>query len=257
MKQKRKTYILIFLLVSCLFFSGSCGLDEYYVMDAPYVAYNIPSYSTTDYALKYFSFRTYESNMTEYTASDSSFRFLGTAVYYKIYKNYSTMASANSSISSLNSSTTYSSAAELMISDGYRQLGTSGGTITPLIAADGTDRTIIIRLTNYQSSSDFASKIYVAGSPLENDSGTTVVPMRVGNRYTFDFGRTSSSTYNAIPTSDDTDDDVSGSFSTNYDNIYFVDMYAVAVGRDTTYTTYYSHVLHLGAVPIDTTTEDN
>ena len=34
-------------------------------------------------------------------------------------------------------------------------------------------------------------------------------------------------------------------------------MYAVAVGRDTTYTTYYSNVLDLGAVPIDASSEQN
>lgn len=262
MHEKISLYTFFSLCLCCLFCFSGCGLDEYYVLDAPSYTQNIPTYSSL-FDTRYFSFNTYESGMSEYLKSDSAFKFLGTEIYYKIYNNYSTMQSNDSSISSLNSSTNYSSAASAMIETyGFKQLGTSAGTITPLIKATGSNRRVYIRLMNYQSSADFAAKIVVYTDTSETTPDTTFdangkIPMRSGNKYTFDFGRSSKDTKNAVPADGDTDVTYSSSKSEGYENCFFVDMYAVAVGRDTTYTRYYSHVLHLGAVAIDTTLEDN
>jgi hypothetical protein len=195
--------------------------------------------------------------MTDYLSSSSEFVFLGTAVYYKIFNNHSTMESEDSAIDAVNTSSNYSTAATKMIETyGFEELKTSAGTISPLVKATGSNRHVYIRLTNYQSSDDYAAKITVAGTEL-------AVPLRmvsVDSAYcTFDFGRTSGKTddgyYNEVPSKGEDDVTYSSSFSS--DGVWYVDLYAVAVGRDTTYTTSYSLVLHLGAVPIDANSEDN
>ena len=50
------------------------------------------------------------------------------------------------------------------------------------------------------------------------------------------------------------DEDVKGRAS---NGIWYVNMYAVSVGRDASYTPYYSLVCHLGSVAIDENSEDN
>jgi hypothetical protein len=250
---------ILSLSVCCLLFFSGCGLDEYYVVSAPTVVYNQPTYNTTDYSVKYFDFQT---NDTANDTSDSSFKYLGTAVYYKIFNNYSTMASAYSAIVALNSSTTYSAAADKMIdSYGYRELSTKdSGTPSPLIGSASSNRRIYIRLMNYLSG-NFTAKIIVDwdGQTDSLSAAGTYVPRRnVSGKYTFDFGRTSSdATYSKIPDSSDSDVNYSSSFSDDAKAVWYVDMFAVAVGRDTTYTKYYSKVLHLGSVAIDSTLTDN
>jgi hypothetical protein len=246
--EKKVFYLVLISFCSCLVSFSGCGLTEYYTLDAPTVTYNSPSYTTTDYTAKYFDFLTRESGMTDYLSSSSDFVFLGTAVYYKIYNNYSTMLSRNSSISSVNTSSNYSSAATKMIETyEYQQLGTDSGTITPLVSATGSNRRVYIRLMHYGSSNDYAAKITIAGTEL-------AVPLRVGNKYTFDFGRTSSDDDNAVPVSGDDDVEYGTASSSGK---WYVDMYAVAVGRDSSYTTSYSLVLHLGSVTIDQNETDN
>lgn len=253
------SYSFFSLAVCCLLLLSGCGLDEYYVVEGPVTANHTPSVTDLnfiDYSEKYFSFLTRDSANSG--LSGSGFKYLGTAVYYKIYNNYSTMNTASSAITSLNSSTTYSAAADKMIDTyGYRELSTTSGTPSPLIPAASNDRSIYIRLMNYQDGVytakiiiGYTGDISVAGNyvPLRNISGT----------HSFDFGRTTKDPdLNKIPVSGDSDVNYSSSFSDTDKKFWYVDLFAVAVGRDTTYTKYYSKVLHLGSVPISTASEDN
>ncbi len=235
----------IFALFALILFSG-CGLETYYTLNPPPRAINAPVYTSVDYTANYFEFESATNNN-----SDSSFLFLGTAVYYRIYADSSVMLSRRASISSVNTTSDYSAAALRMIGYGYQQLNTSDGSVQPLITAEGA--TVRIRLTNYGDAND-ANNDYRATISVINK-----IPRRtLGNNKTFDFGRRDKSAYGpsenyALPVSGDEDFE-SGTVT---DNKYYVDMYAVAIGRDTTYTTYYSNVLHLGSVPIDASLENN
>jgi hypothetical protein len=223
------------------------------MVEAPFLIYNQPTYSSL-YESRYFDFYTYDTGQL----ASSDFDYLGTAVYYKIYNNYSTMATAVSAITSLNSSTTYSAAADKMIETyGYKELSTSTGTPSPLLPNSNADTRVYIRLMNYQSG-NFTAKI-LKGYDGTDFSGTgSYIPRRnISGKYTFDFGRTSTDPDNSkIPEEGDSDVNYS-SFSDDNNSVWYVDMFAVAVGRDTTYTKYYSKVLHLGSVPIDSSSEDN
>ena len=243
----KKNFFIIASSVLSLFLFTTCGLDAYYTLSPPPAYLWYPSISITDKAQKYFDF--YSATNTN---SDSSFRFLGTAVYYRIYANQSTMNSHISSISSVNTSSDYSAAAIRMIGYGYQQLYTSDGGIQPLINVEGAR--IRIRLTNTLES---------VSSGIGNSAQITVinrVPRRaLGVNKTFDFGRYEDSKYvaqkdNYTPPVQGDEDFEAGTVS---DKKYYVNMYAVAVGRDTTYTTYYSNVLHLGSIVIDAGTVDN
>jgi hypothetical protein len=259
---KYSVYSFFSLAVCCLLTFSGCGLDEYYMVTAPYLVKNQPTYSSL-YDLRYFDFYTYDTNQP--TSSD--FDYLGTAVYYKIYNNYSTMATAYSSITSLNSSTTYSAAADKMIETyGYKELSyyeTSSGTVktpSPFLPDADEDTRVYIRLMNYQDG-NYTAKIITGWDGNEDSlsAAATLIPRRtVSGRYTFDFGRTSSDPDNSkVPEEGDADVNYSSSFSDDDKTVWYVDLFAVAVGRDTTYTKYYSSVLHLGSVPIDSSEEDN
>ncbi|MGI5092152.1 hypothetical protein [Treponema socranskii] len=118
---------------------------------------------------------------------------------------------------------------------------------TPLITSTGADRRIYIRLTNYLNTSDPARIVIPSVGVLK--------PRREGDRYSFDFGRHGSE--DRRPAEGDDDYYSSSDFSAGYDHIYFVDMYAVSVGRDENYTLQYSPVLHLGTVAVNAASEDN
>jgi hypothetical protein len=266
MKTDRNTavkygvYSFFLLTVCCLFTFSGCGLDEYYVVEAPVTAYNIPAVTSSTsqgYDVKYFDFLTRDSANSD--LSSSGFDYLGTAVYYKIYNNYSTMNTAVSAITSLNSSTTYSAAADKMIDTyGYRELSTTSGTLSPLISAGSNDRRVYIRLMNYQDG-DYTAKIIIGYDGSDFTGSGNYVPLRnISGTHSFDFGRTSEdSDLNKVPVNGDSDVNYSSSFSDDDKTVWYVDMFAVAVGRDTTYTKYYSKVLHLGSISIDTSEEDN
>ncbi len=266
--KKTKTLLFITgsLFIFNLFFLNSCGLESYIYLNAPTVTHNFPTYETlADY--KYFEFTTMEN-------SDQP-AFQGTAVYYKIYNNYSTMASQVSSISSLASSSTNESAAAAKMIDtyGYKQLGlrkgNDGVTKTPLIErSDSGKQRVYIRLTNFQDSDAFKAVVKVKpddGSGTYTAEHELGIPMRVENRNSFDFGRNDSSKWgddaerNVLPEENDALGDVnySSSFSDEEKNCWYVDLYAVGVGMSEDFVTYYSNVLHLGAVKIDASQEDN
>lgn len=249
-----------FLFSLSLFFLAAipfcaCGLDTYYVLDRAPSSGNYPSYDSGDRANQYFEFYA-APNSNE---GNSEFLFLGTYVYYKIYSSSSTMRSNHNSIEAVNNSTNYSAAAERMIGFGYRELNTDRGLLEPFAA----DVCVRIRLTNYQEKNNDGALSYEIGNKAQiiEIGGTEVgIPRRsIGQSYSFDFGRKDKPEYtdpniNYTPPISG-DEDFSGSAPS--DNKYYVDMYAVAAGRDTTFRKYYSNVTYLGSVTIDASSPDN
>ena len=139
---------------------ASCGIDEVFYLDAPSITYNVPTYETTDYTAKYVAFQTEEDQ-----DDGGDYTFDGTAVYYKIYNNYSTMVSRNSAIASVNTSSNSDAAAIKVIETyGYKELGSrsaSGGTLgSPLISDGGSNRSVYIRLTTYGNYASWTSTAF-------------------------------------------------------------------------------------------------
>lgn len=245
--RKNFTFIKKVLSFFCLFFSCTlfvgCGMQQYYDLKNAPVEYHAPDYSSTDYTTRYFRFRTADNS------SSGDFVALGTAVYYKIYGSSSTLVSETNSIEALNTTSNGSAAAQRLIENlGYQELGSSAGVRSPFIQ-ENSSQVVYIRLMSYGTTSDYAAKVIIDG--VEQ----SWLPVRFDNSHTFEFGRTDSTKYtnyrnNAITS----DGDVTG---TSSDGVWYVNMYAVAVGRDGNYTRYYSLVTHLGSVAIDSNSPDN
>lgn len=268
--MRKKANYCFFLFSVCLFLFSSCGLDVVYYLYAPFVTHNTPEY-TTAYDNRYFEFTTNDRDNIR-----DDFDYLGTAVYYKIYNNTSTMNSNIAAVSSLNSSTNESAAASRLIdSYKYQPLGLNTETKNPLIpvSADGTNQRVYIRLSNYLEtvSADYKATVRIRPDGGDDSSWSEQgIPLRTGNRYTFDFGRdyddvsselAADRVENAVPASDDSstigDVSYSSSFTDSDKKIWYVDLYAIAVGQDSSFTQYYSGVLHLGSVAIDPNEDDN
>lgn len=250
--MKKLIFFNISIFFVCLFLFSSCGIEKSYYLEAPVQRQTNPTVSdagdAASYDEAYFDFMTNDSS----NASEGEFRYMGTAVYYKIYNNYSTMNSNISSVSSISSSTNSSSAFPRLQSYGYQELGTKDKNgvernISPLVPAKDSNQRVVIRLTNYQS--DYAFRARVVVDDVEN-----YVPMRNDSTKSFDFGRKNSSGDYDKPKSGD--DDVNFGTASKTD-VYYVALYAVAVGRDNSFTNYYSNVLYLGSVAIDASSEDN
>ncbi|MBR4386838.1 MAG: hypothetical protein IKP51_09990 [Treponema sp.] len=239
----------------------ACGLDSFYYLDPPVTDGHISYYTTEDGILRYFSFVTNEESSLgdndQYFSSSSELVFLGTEVYYKIYTSYSTMVNVENAIDSLNSSSSnYAAAAESLIeSRGYKPLKFSHGSFSPLVEAGSSpnNRHVYIRLNDYGSETDYSKGICISNHPMDKYSlsdalmhnGNPVLPRRYINaNYGFNFGQDDN---NPLPKSGDADVNYSGSPS---GGIWYVDMYAVSVGRDTSYSTSYSKVLFLGSTKI-------
>ena len=255
-------FFFSFLIVTSPWLFSACGLDTYYVMDRSPSAGNVPVYTEDDPSGKYFEFFAAQNS----NAGNAEFLFLGTQVYYKIYSNSSTMLSNHNSIEAVNDSTNYSAAAERMLNYGYRELFTRGGSVTPLVPSGQEGAHVRIRLTNYYEGNVseenwWSNEARIEISPSQNATPTAkYIPRRsVGQNYSFDFGRYNKSEYGGKGINYDApasgDEDFSGSPPS--DGKYYVDMYAVAVGRDTTFAYYYSNVEYLGSMTIDANSENN
>lgn len=163
------------------------------------------------------------------------------------------MISNNNSIEAVNNSTDYSAAAGRMLNYGYQELNTDGGFLGPFAAGAH----VRIRLTNNleRNSAEISNNAQIEVGGIQAS-----IPRRSrGNSYSFDFGRKDKPGYGNNGINYDApvngDDDFSGNAPS--DNKYYVDMYAVAAGRDTTFTTYYSNVTYLGSITIDASVENN
>ena len=229
---------------------------EYYDLTEPKSTLNYPVYSTEDPLKKYFEFRTNDSS----NESSGTFVYSGTAVYYKIYNSQSTLSSHISTLDSLNTSTNTTAAATRMIeSYGYQQLklGTfsrnssndieiSSVSVEPLVAAASSNRTVNIRLWDYNEEYPAQVKIGSSSDTLA-DLIANAKPVRsLGNKsfffYSDDFAQSQ------VPLSDD--EDVQYTTSTTDDKTWYVNAYALAVGHDEAFTQYYSLLLHLGTITI-------
>ena len=256
----------IFFFLCCLFGFTACGLDEFYELDPPVRCNNQPD-TDTEFASRYFEFTTNETgeNNKNYIDPSSSFKFLGTAIYYKIYNNLEKMQTDITQISALINSTNYSNAvSKIRETLSYQELGTvkiedtqrKETSINPLISAQGKNRTVYIRLTNYQDTKEFSARILIDNEPLKAGD-FELYPSRSGSNKSFDFGRTEDDKEVHVEPSQGDVDFVYGTFTEPENKKYYVNMYAIAVGRDTTYTNYYSNALHLGSVSITATEKDN
>lgn len=246
------------LLVMAAVLLTACGLEEDYVVYAPTVVQHEPLYSNADFAENYSIFTTNDS-----ANNTPSFNYRGTAVYYKIYGNSFTLRNNVDAIESANNSSTGNAADMVRLTYGYKPLNTTSGLHEPLIASTLSNQTVYIRLTSYQDTAqypEYAPKIIV-GYSGNKKAVATFVPVRNvgGKKYHFDFGRSNAAKYgtdyaNNAKVPQYGDEDVSG---TSSDGVWYVDMYAIGMGNDPTFTKYYSNVLHLGTVPIDANKEDN
>lgn len=258
--KKFKSFTFLTIIIGAIsFIFLSCGTETTYYLLQPKSLGKEPNHET-QYDEAYFEFEALNQDV-------EGFKYNGTAVYYKIYTNWQDIESRKSSIDTLNESDNESSAASSVINSyGYKQLGTSHGIDEPLIGSSGGH--VKIRLNNYLETQlsggeyeDYQHRAYIKIN--DEDTG---IPLRVENKHTFDFGRkddeinlvpgaihkVDKDVKNAIPKSDDEEGDVYySSFSDSENHIWYVDMYAISMGRDNNFVKYYSKVLYLGCVPID------
>lgn len=234
--------VKMFVLCVYLFlFNTACGLDTFYIIDAPEKIHYQPLYNNTDYSSKYFEFYTKSNNNIE------GFIFLGTEVYYKIYDSSSRLQNERESLITISQDLEKNAgAAEKLINEyRYVPLKVTGSNESPLIPASDSDQLVYIRLTDYQNADSFASKIKIdnvlIGKPIRNMENKP---------YTFNFGRKGE--YDVKPVSGDADTSISTSSKK-----YYVCLFAVGVGRDATFANYYSNILYLGDVTIDSESFDN
>lgn len=253
LNNERKKIIQFSKICFFLFLFTGCGLEEFPYLNAPVQPFRTRLYSDSAPEEQYFSFLTQENE-------NPGINLLGTEVYYKIYNNISTLNSVQNSINSLNSSTnSTSAAAALKDTYSYKPLKLSNGNITPLIKKEGSNnKYVYIRLTDKNNES-LKSAICVDSVPIslfENGKtpqlqyeGEPVYPRRyIDSKLTFNFGCDNVES-DKIPNKDD--EDVKWSDTFTEEHKWYVDMYAVTVGINTsTWTEYYSEVLPLGSVTI-------
>ena len=238
----RKRTIFSLLLTGCLiFFNLSCGLDTFYVIDAPTNVMHKPDCSSIDYSDNYFDFFTADK---EYEA----IRFLGTEVYYKIYKSSARLnTEADDLVSIANKSDNTSAAAERMIQSykfqALRGAGHKGENI--LIPANGSNQRINICLSDYTI---YPALITVDGNNIYGDASTVKPVRNLSDDKYFNFrASAASSSANAVPLEGEVDVNTSG---TSSDSDWYVSMFAVAIGQDSSYVPVYSNILYLGSVRI-------
>ena len=247
-------WITLLVMIACLLlFNTSCGLDTFYVLNPPISIVHQPDYANESQDSKYFEFWTNENTQI------AGFTFQGTDVYYKIYNSYSQMSSEINVLQTLsNDADKSATAAEKMINNttsggyGYKSLKVAGNLTTPLIPAIESNQRVYIRLSDYQNVEDYSARVLVDGRYLNNSAGKTIPVRNTPDRRTFNFGRNGA--LDIAPTKED--DDVkfsSGMTSTKW----YVAMFAAGVGIDASYQNYYSNILYLGSVSIDSSSYDN
>ena len=88
-------------------------------------------------------------------------------------------------------------------------------------------------------------------NPVSFDAITFLIPYRNIGQYSFDFFDDDENDSSHVRDREPQDGDVDYYYSSGVSTeTYYVQLYAVAVGRDTNYTTSYSLVLDLGTIPI-------
>lgn len=238
----------LLLAAGFLFLNTGCGLDNVVVLDPPEICYNSPTYES-NFDLRFFEFETKEAGYN----TDYDIGFKGTDIYYKIYNNYNTAESEAASLVNLSNDTENKANAPSRLIDYYKfkslKASNSVKNSPVLIPANGENRRVRIRLTNYNDSEDYRAQITVDDKFLNGKDIS--VPYRHEDSLTFDFGRSEydMTQKSKIPVS--TDDDVSISSTASKEGMWYVSLFAIGVGMDTTFTPTYSNILYLGTVSID------
>lgn len=252
----------LFLLILCTIagiFVSSCGLEEILTVEEPTVVLNAPLYSSSDSLTWYFSF---------VSSGDSGERFIGTDVYYKIYNDSSKLSSDRSSILSVNTSSNSTEAAKRMIETyGYQPLGTSSNTGNFVFVPESKVSVVFRLKTSLSYASDHDSAVaqdrykshacigIKAANSTSYDWKNSIIPLRNGNRKSFDFfdadENDKNRTRDALPVYGDSDYSCNESDKDKSFDEYYVQAFAVGVAiDDQTVTANYSLVLDLGSVPI-------
>lgn len=236
-----------------IFFNTSCGLDTFYVIDEPYVGENDHTPVDSDINTNYFN-REEEENYFKFHTVDKDYdgiKFLGTEVYYKIYKDFNVFKNQVNKLKSIasNEETSYNSPDTLIRTYNYQPLRASGHPEKDiLIPSVGYNQIVKIRLSDLNNNIYFA-EITVDGQNLYGDINRVIPVRNVSNYYSFNFKYLES---DQVPSEDSTtnpDYDFSGSSTDNY---LYVALFAVARGQEPTYAPIYSNILYLGAVAIPT-----
>lgn len=233
----RKRTIFSLILTGCLIlFNLSCGLDTFYVVDAPDNYKHRPDINGADFTEYYFDFYTRDRDY-----SDEPIKFLGTEVYYKIYKSSTKLLSETQDLENIaTKSESTTAAAERMIqSYKYQPLRASGHEGDNIfLPSVGSNQRIFIRLCTYNS-------LYPAQITIDGVDSSAIPVRYVEKNPPFNF---KASDTNTIPKSDDVDVNTSGT-STD-ESLWYVAMFEVALGQDSNYSPIYSNVLYLGSVRI-------
>ena len=232
----RKRCISSFILAGCLIlFNLSCGLDMFPIIDITTRVVHQPTCDSRDYVDNYFEFI-----ITDKEVND--LKYLGTNVYYKIYKNSTRLKSeADDLINISNRSDSSSEAAERMIqSYRFQPLLAYGHYDQPVLFPtenpSGTiDKKVFIRLSTYT--------VYPARITI-NGGNSIGIPIRnLPTKPAFNF----SAYAGTIPGNDDVDVNSSGTTS---ENEWFVSMFAVSMGHDNNFVPIYGNITYLGSVRI-------
>lgn len=208
---------------------ASCGLETYYVLEPPTGSVRLGS---TDPVENYLSF------FPNSQANVGLVQFRGVDVYYRLYNNYDRMLSDYNSINAVN--TEYSdTAARRLISLGFVPLS-SQPSRDPLISRNENGEVRVRFFTEGSGNDAYRSSVTLNGTEIAQ-------PMRYQLGKGFDFFD-SNDQFDADKGPEEKDADVYISGSAR--NIWYVSAYAIAVGRDENYTTFYSEVFHMGWVSI-------
>lgn len=262
--------LFLFILLGCLFlFNFSCGLDNFEVFESPEQVIHLPEASRQNVS---FDEAFFEFFTNEPTVPYSTITFLGTDVYYKIYNSFTQLEAEIQTLNSLATSTENSNNAFNKMADSDLQNSTSGYGYKRLIAEGyesreilipytGRNQDIKIRLSDYGSILDYASRIMVDDGNYF-DSTSMVKPIRnvsleENKTVSFNFGRYEDEIVGGRNVYNGTDGDVrNSSDSSVVPGEWYVAMYAVAVARGMDWGHQYSNILYLGNVKI-TTAKDN
>lgn len=248
-------------IFSALFFSMtflSCGLDTFYTVPAPYqsgkgtlsIENNDPNNNTV-------SFITNEIGLA------SDFSFDGTSVYYKIFSSKDACINSYVKIDSVNNDSNYSAASDKVRNE-YSQLkyiSSSGDVEYFVVLPSGSNSSVEIRLTDYYTP-DTQNPDTRNISYIKINSSISYSPARTecttANKKIFNFGWQKHSGYTEsceLPSSSWSSKEFSGGTST--DGWYYIDLYTLAYGHDTTWTQYYSKPFHLGVIKVKADSEMN
>lgn len=253
-KSALKSILFIFICGFC-FFLFSCGLESITYLDPPVGDGHTPSLDDSTNA--FFSFRTADS---ENSSADgvNNFIYLGTAVYYKIYGNYDSLLSEQSSIDTINSSSTTNNAASALKNTyKFKPFKLKASSPDVLISKDYSAEFVYIRPNDLIGGSgidaNFPADVRIDSTRMINSTtGTSIgFPMRnTPQTNGFDFGASGGGSFGCVK-SDlpvESDEDVKGTAQES--GVWYVAAYAFSAGRDGSFQDSFSKVLYLGAIKI-------